>query len=97
MDYEEALWRRVEYVTQRLRLDLSRRNHELTLIIPTFGRPQFLTRLLDYLRQQRFTHEIAVADSSPSEAAESNRHLIAQQNAFAKIRYAYFDQTTRLC
>jgi len=59
----------------------------LTLIIPTYNRPDFLERVLRYYASQRVRFPIVVADSSPSSAADANRRIVEALQPALAIRY----------
>jgi glycosyltransferase domain-containing protein len=66
-----------------------------SLIIPTFNRPEFLQRLLNYYCDLRPTYKIVVADSSSGAPLEANRKLIASaQQVVALTHSVYPPETT---
>jgi glycosyltransferase domain-containing protein len=75
-----------------MRLGVSMVNSgSLSLIIPTYDRPHFLTQLLSYLRSQNFSHPIVVADSSPHTGAQANQNIVDEMAGQLSIRYMGFD------
>jgi glycosyltransferase domain-containing protein len=66
----------------------------LTLIVPTYNRCQFLRRLLDYYVRKKFRHPILVADSSFSEAVETNENTVRHASRLIDIRLQRFTSNT---
>ena len=62
----------------------------ISLIIPTYNRPQFLERLLRYYRELNFPYTIVVADSSPAPACEANQNVVASLHDALSIRYELY-------
>ena len=63
----------------------------LTLIIPTFNRPQFLARLLGYYRELSFPYTIVVADSSDAEHLIPNEAIINSVRPDLTIEHRTYD------
>ncbi len=55
----------------------SRKNGGCTILIPTYNRPEYLTRLLTYYEKYGEGHNIIVADSSSDEIKNINRKNIS--------------------
>src|SRR5262245_12690385 len=62
-----------------------------TLLIPTFNRPAYLSRLLGYLAARRFPYPVRVLDSSSSEALSQNRATTV--GAALDIRHTVYEPT----
>lgn len=62
-----------------------------TLVIPTYNRPQFLTRLLGYYSERAPQLKLLVLDSSRPEIVEKNAHALAAYRG--AIRHIGFPQT----
>lgn len=58
----------------------------LTLIIPTYNRPNFLKRILDYYSQNNINFDIIVADSSTQQNKEINRKVV---QSFPNLKILY--------
>ncbi len=65
----------------------------LTLIIPTHKRPDFLRRLLLYLKTMHFQHPILVADSSPQRESKLNRSVVNSVEEVLKVNYKRYDSS----
>src|SRR3989338_4602092 len=63
----------------------------LTLVIPTYNRPDFLERALRYYAAQQVRCPIVVADSSPSPAADANRRAADTRRPVLTIRYERYE------
>lgn len=61
-----------------------------TLLVPTYGRPALLRRLLHYYENYNFQHSIAIADSSDTTVSEENRETISRCHAL-KATHISFD------
>jgi len=68
----------------------------LSLVIPTFNRPHFLARLLRYLQDIKFRHEILVADSSFAGEAATNKRIVESASKSLNIVYRQHNPTTSL-
>jgi glycosyltransferase domain-containing protein len=66
----------------------------ISLIIPTYNRPQFLRRSLRYYRQERFTHKLTVADSSSPAVAAANAEQVASVKDVLEIDHLVYPSTT---
>lgn len=62
----------------------------ISLIIPTYNRPQFLARLLRYYRELNFPYTIVVADSSSAPACEANQNTVASLRDVLSIHYELY-------
>ena len=60
---------------------------DLTLLVPTYNRPRFFTRFLDYARASGFDMPILVADGSEAPGAETNADIIARHGAGLTIEH----------
>ena len=63
----------------------------LTVIIPTYNRAHFLSRLLCYASEVRFPFPIHVADSSNEENRRQNEAWIGVHSKALNICYSHFD------
>jgi glycosyltransferase domain-containing protein len=68
----------------------------LTLLIPTFNRPNRLRRLLEYYQRESFTYKVMVLDSSRRESADENEHVIDAVDSSIHISYEYVPQETNV-
>jgi len=59
----------------------------LTLIIPTYTRTEFLTRILRYYWEKGFPHQIFIADSSSEPVRAANQEVVASMRDILNIRY----------
>lgn len=69
----------------------------ISLVIPTYNRPQFLRRLLWYYRELRFPFTIVVADSSPTPASDVNRELVASLQNVLTVQYRLYPSDIHIC
>src|SRR3990167_5178120 len=60
-----------------------------SLLIPTFGRPALLRRLLTYLATQEFPHPIVVADSSIPAVRDENRNTILGHQNLTVVHHVF--------
>ncbi|MFO7481459.1 TIGR00180 family glycosyltransferase [Oceanibaculum nanhaiense] len=60
---------------------------DLTLLVPTYNRPRFFTRFLDYARASGFDMPILVADGSETPGADANAEIIARHGAGLTIEH----------
>lgn len=63
----------------------------LTCLVPTYNRPEFLRRLLQFYRQHPMPCSFFVADSSRPDAAAENLAAIDQVRNTIDITYRHFD------
>src|SRR5262249_18527346 len=63
-----------------------------TLLIPTFNRPAYLSRLLSYLAARRFPYPVRVLDSSSSEASSQNSETVSR--AALDVAHEVYDPAT---
>ena len=63
---------------------------QFTLLIPTYGRPALLRRLLHYYENKSFQYPIIIADSSDTTAFGENRETISHCRA-CKVEHHSFD------
>lgn len=68
-------------------------HEELTIIIPTYNRPEHLKRSLKYYAQVSLTAKFIVADSSHSKAAQQTRKAVEDMRDELEISYVAFDQS----
>ncbi|MFQ6026873.1 MAG: TIGR00180 family glycosyltransferase [Dehalococcoidia bacterium] len=70
----------------------------LTLLIPTKNRADFLIRLLAYYRDQGFQGQICIGDSSEAAVVEQTRRAIAGfQNKLNIVYKEYYDLNSATC
>ncbi len=62
----------------------------ISLVIPTYNRPQFVKRLLDYYSRLAFPHTILVADSSSPNSVVANQEIVKAAQKKLTIRYEQF-------
>lgn len=60
---------------------------DLTLLVPTYNRPRFFARFLEYARASGFDMPILVADGSEQPGAEINAEIIARHGAGLTIEH----------
>ena len=65
------------------------RRDDLTLIIPTHNRPQFLRRLLYYYAAINETAKFLIVDSSEPVRAAENRELIAEYSSMLNVTHRH--------
>ncbi len=65
----------------------------LDLIIPTFNRPEFLSRILDYYNNYNVDYNIIIADSSSTANKIRNKKVIA---LFPKLNISYIKFSSKL-
>lgn len=63
----------------------------ISLIIPTYNRPNYLGRSLLYYRALNFSHTIVVADSSSPPVCEKNQKMVASVNDSLSIHYKLYN------
>src|SRR5262249_13130918 len=63
-----------------------------TLLIPTFNRPAYLSRLLGYLAARRFPYPVRVLDSSSGEASSQNSETVSR--AALDVVHEVYDPAT---
>ena len=63
----------------------------LSLLVPTRNRPGYLRRLLLYLRQMEFHHQIVIADSSSIPICETNLRIAASMRNELDIAYKQYE------
>ena len=61
----------------------------IDLIIPTYNRPYFLRRILDYYNSYKVNYNIIVADSSSKDNKKLNKDIIS---SYPKLKILYIDQ-----
>lgn len=61
---------------------------KVTIIIPTYNRPNYLRRILDYYREEKNDFEIISADSSSDENKKLNKKIIS---LFSNLKILYLD------
>ena len=66
----------------------------ISLVIPTYNRPQFLGRLLLYYKEMKLPHRIAVADSSNPQSISANAKLVAAAKNVLEIDHLVYSSTT---
>lgn len=62
---------------------------KVDLFIPTYNRPEFLRRLLNYYSYFQFKHRIIVADSSTNQNKKINKNIVLQ---FKDLNILYLDK-----
>ncbi len=62
----------------------------LSVVVPTYNRPQFLARVLTYYAGLRFPYTIIVADSSAEPTAKANRQLANTLRHNLNLNYQYY-------
>jgi len=62
----------------------------ISIVIPTYNRPHFLARLLQYYRSVGFAHPIVVADSSSPPEIEANGRCVASLQGELDVRHEVF-------
>lgn len=65
---------------------------KIAVIIPTYNRPKYLERLLDYLHKYGSDFNIIVADSSSNENKKLNRQIVS---AFPNLKIRYVDKYSK--
>ncbi|NQU02533.1 MAG: glycosyltransferase, partial [Syntrophaceae bacterium] len=60
----------------------------ITIIIPTYNRPQYLKRILSYYDEYGTAYNIIVADSSSDEIKKVNEETIS---SFSNLDIQYFN------
>ena len=60
---------------------------DLTLLVPTYNRPHFFARFLEYARSCGFDMPILVADGSEQPGADANAEIIARHGAGLRIEH----------
>jgi glycosyltransferase domain-containing protein len=77
---------------------MNKRDYEtLSVIMPTYNRPHFLARSLQYFQEQNFSnYPIVVADSSAGVACEANRAIVDSASATLRIDYKRYPEDTYL-
>lgn len=68
----------------------------ISLVIPTYNRPHFMARLLEYYRSVSFAQPIVVVDSSLPSEGEANRSYVASLQGQLDIRYEMVPPSTNL-
>jgi len=63
----------------------------VTLIIPTFNRPQFVARVLRYYADQNFPHQIIVADGSYAEGKKANERTVSAMKDKLNVHHHCYD------
>jgi len=63
-----------------------------TLLIPTFNRPAYLSRLVGYLAARRFPYPVRVLDSSSGEASSQNSETVSR--AALDVVHEVYDPAT---
>lgn len=72
-----------------------RDDQTLSVIIPTYNRPNFLARSLRYFQEQNFSnYPIVVADSSGAVACEANRAIVDSLSTTLRIEYKRYPEDT---
>jgi hypothetical protein len=66
----------------------------ISLVIPTYNRPQFLGRLLLYYKQVKLPHKITVADSSDPKVINANAELVAAAKDVLEIDHLVYSSKT---
>ncbi len=66
----------------------------ISIVIPTYNRPHFLARLLQYYRSVGFAHPVVVADSSSPSESDANRRCIAALQGELDVRHEVFLSST---
>ncbi len=69
---------------------------EVTIIIPTYNRPEMLRRNLQYLQTQRWSNPILVVDSSVRESALTCEKVITEFRQTLSVRLLALDSATPL-
>lgn len=69
----------------------------ITLCIPTYNRPHYLGRILQYYRKLNFPYPIIVADSSSGQCRRANKQLVAEVSNGLKITYKEYDSVLPVC
>lgn len=64
---------------------------EITCVVPTHNRPQFLRRLLTFYREMAPSYGLLVADSSAAAAAGENLAAVQALGPDSRIAYRHFD------
>ncbi|MBU2092105.1 MAG: TIGR00180 family glycosyltransferase, partial [Alphaproteobacteria bacterium] len=62
-------------------------HQDLTLLVPTYNRPRFFTRFLEYARASGFDMPILVADGSEQPGEDANAEIIARHGAGLQIEH----------
>ena len=63
-------------------------NAKCTILIPTFNRPDYVHRILDYYNKNQISYEIIVGDSSTEENKFINKKII---DLYPSLKIKYFD------
>src|SRR3989344_5702184 len=64
-------------------------NNKVDLFIPTFNRPQFLKRILDYYNSYNVDFNIIIVDSSNQKNKKINKRSIS---LYPHLKIKYFDK-----
>jgi glycosyltransferase domain-containing protein len=65
--------------------------HELTLVIPTYNRPEHLARLLEYYREKTSLSSVLILDSSEPDISARNARLASEYGE--RFRHVIFPST----
>lgn len=69
----------------------------ITLCIPTYNRPHYLGRLLQYYKELKFPYPIIVADSSNATCRSIDKKLVLEASDILKVSYQEYEPNISVC
>ncbi len=73
---------------------IDRMSHPLlTMIVPTFNRPQYIRRFFQYYSARQCPYSIIIADSSSEPSASANYDIISSHQSSLNIQYQKYDSS----